>query len=248
MAEGTILRRLQQGLRARDWGMVAVELAIVVLGVFIGIEASNWNQGRRERAEERRYYAQLVDDLRQDRAMLREALVRVTRHDEAAEKTLAAIRTGMVPQSEPGRFAVRIHYAGFIYLPRTSRRTYDELLSTGNLGLLRDSKAKAAIADYYETFEDNRQWDGLLRSQQDRYWDLTAGVLSRPVLRAAIRGRVPAVSETEAQEILNRARARERLPDLLMGMAAHHERVRRDSEQLAVQNQKLIKLLEPLAR
>ena len=248
MAARTILNRLQQGLRARDWGTVAVELAIVVVGVFIGIEASNWNQGRRERAEERRYYAQLVDDLRQDQAMLRGALGRVARHDEAAEKTLTAIRTGVVPRSEPGQFAVRIHYAGFIYLPRATRRTYDELVSTGNLGLLRDAKAKAAIADYYETFEENRQWDGLLRSQQDRYWDLTAGVLPRPVLRAAIRGRIPALTEAEAQEILRRARARERLPDLLIGMAAYHERVRRDSELLADKNRALLEFLEPLAR
>lgn len=248
MAAQTILRRMHQGLRARDWGTVAVELGIVIVGVFIGIEASNWNEERRERAEERRYYAQLVGDLRVDQAMLRDALERVALHDDAAEKTLAAIRTGTVPHSERGQFAVRIHYAGFIYLPRATRRTYDELLSTGNLGLLRDAKAKAAIADYYETFEDNRQWDGLLRSQQDRYWDLTAGVLPRPILRDAIRARVPTVTETEAREIMNRARARERLPELLMGMAAHHERVRRDSERLAGQNQALIKLLEPMAR
>ena len=248
MAARTILRRLQEGLRARDWGTVAVEIAIVIVGVFVGIEASNWNQGRRERAEERRYYAQLVDDLRQDQAMLRDALKLTARFDEAAEQTLVAIRTGVVPRSEPGRFAVRIHYAGYIYLPRPARRTYDELVSTGNLGLLRDSKAKAAIANYYERFVESRQWDGLLRSQQDRYWDLTAGVLPRPVLRAAIRGRVPAVSDDEAQDILNRARVRERLPDLLMGMAAHHERVRRDSELLADKNHALIELLEPLSR
>ena len=248
MAARTILRRLQQGLRARDWGTVAVELAIVVVGVFIGIEASNWNQGRRERAEERRYYAQIVDDLRTDQATLQQAIELTAGFDEAAEKTLAALRAGVVPRSEPGRFAVRIHYAGYIYLPRPARRTYDELVSTGNLGLLRDSKAKAAIADYYERFVESRQWDGLLRSQQDRYWDLTAGVLPRPVLRAAIRDRVPAVSEAEAQDILNRARAKERLPDLLMGMAAHHERVRRDSELLADKNQALIELLEPLSR
>jgi hypothetical protein len=248
MAAPTILSRLQQGLRARDWGMVAVELAIVILGVFIGIEASNWNQARRDRAEERRYYAQIVDDLRQDQAELRGALRRVARHDEAAEKTLAAIRTGVVPRSEPGRFAVRIHYAGYIYLPRPARRTYDELVSTGNLGLIRDPKAKAAVADYYQSYEEVQQWDGLLRSQQDRYWDLTAGVLPRSVLRAAIRERVPAVTEAEAQEILRRARARERLPDLLMGMAAHHERVKRYSEHLAERNQALIKLLEPMSR
>ena len=124
MAERTILRRLQQGLRDRDWGMVAVELAIVIVGVFIGIEASNWNQARRERAEERRYYAQIVDDLRTDQAMLRDALQLVARHDEAAEKTLAAIRSGMVPRSErlrrsrPG-CSQRSRYRGPVASPKS---------------------------------------------------------------------------------------------------------------------------------
>lgn len=248
MAARSILGRLQHGLRRHDWAAVAIELAIVVLGVFIGIEASNWNQARRDRAEERRYYAQVIDDLRKDQATLQVAIERTARHDEAAEKTLAAISTGAVPRSEPAQFAIRIHYAGFLYLPRPARRTYDELVSTGNLGLLRDPKLKAAIADYYEAFEESRQWDGLLRSQQDRYWDLTAGVLPRPILRAAIRGHTPAVTEVEAQEILRRARARERLPDLLMGMAAHHERVRRDSEMLAEENRALVTLLERNSR
>jgi len=219
-----------------------------MLGVFVGIEASNWNQSRRERAEERRYYAQIVDDLRKDQATLREAIKRAARHDEAAERTLAALRAGAVPRSEPGKFAARIHYAGFIYLPRPARRTYDELVSTGNLGLLLDSKAKAAIGDYYEAFEESRQWDGLLRSQQDRYWDLTAGVLPRPVLRDVMRARLPAVTETEAEEILARALARKRMPELLVGMAAHQERVTRDSELLAAQNQALVALIEPSSR
>jgi hypothetical protein len=248
MAEQRLLRRLQGGFREHDWVAVAIDFAIVVLGVFIGVEASNWNQARRERAEERRYYAHIVDDLRKDRATLRVALERTAGHDDAAEKSLAAIRSGVVPRSEPGQFAVRIHYAGFLYLPRPARRTYDELISTGNLGLLRDRKVKAAIADYYASFDESRQWDDLLRSQQDRYWDTTAGILPRPVLRAAIRGRVPAVTKAEADEILRRARARERLPDLLMGMAAHHERVKRDSELLAAQSQALIEQLEPISR
>ena len=46
-----ILRRLSENLRVQNWTNVAIEIAIVVLGVFIGIQAANWNQQRLERRE-----------------------------------------------------------------------------------------------------------------------------------------------------------------------------------------------------
>lgn len=54
-----ILRRIASNLRAQNWTSVAIELAIVILGVFIGIQAANWNQERQERAETRELLAQL---------------------------------------------------------------------------------------------------------------------------------------------------------------------------------------------
>lgn len=44
-----ILRRIATHLRAQNWTTVAIELAIVIGGVFIGIQAANWNQQRQER-------------------------------------------------------------------------------------------------------------------------------------------------------------------------------------------------------
>ena len=45
--------------------------------------------------------------------------------------------------------ATAIHYAGWIDIPYASRGTYDELVSTGNLGLLRNAQLKSEIANYY---------------------------------------------------------------------------------------------------
>jgi len=233
--------------REQNWFAVAIDFVIVVVGVFFGIKAANWNDSRKERAEERRYYAQILDDLRVDQLTFQDTLQRAARYDAAAENTLQAIRSGIPSASTPGRFAVDIHHAGWLYLPRPSRRTYDELISTGNLGLLQDNAAKTAIADYYSSFDDLRQWDQLLRAQQDRYWEATAGVLSRPLLRDAMRWREPDVSAAEAAKILTALRAQEGVDNMLVSMAAHQERVRRDSEQLADKGQHLIAKLKPLA-
>lgn len=239
-------RRWVVQARDQNWFAVAVDFMIVVVGVFLGIQAANWNESRKERVEERRYYAQILDDLQKDQETLKDALQRAADFDAAAEDTLRAMRTGLSPNS-PGRFAAQVHYAGFLYIPRASRRTYDELISTGNLRLLRDQTAKAAIAEYYADFDDMRQWDELLRRQQGRYWEVTAGVLPRTTLKDAIRMREPDVNAQEASQILGRLRGRAGADDLLVIMAAHQERVRRDSEDIADSGRQLIAKLKPLA-
>jgi hypothetical protein len=241
-----ILRRISDHLSKQHWTVVVLDFVIVVVGVFLGIQAANWNESRRERVEERRYYAQILDDLRVDQKSLLRAQQRADSFDAAAEETLRAMRTGPPQNVTPGRFAVQIYYAGFLYIPRPSRRTYDELISAGNLGLLRNEAAKAAIADYYESFDTLRQWDELLRMQQGHYWDVTSGVLPRSVLKAAIRDREPTLTAAEASQILSALRARDGADDLLVGMAAHQERVRRDSEDLEEKGRDLIAKLEPL--
>ena len=240
-------RRWSGKAREQNWFAVAIDFLILVAGVFLGIQAANWNDSRKDRIEERRYYAQILDDLRTDQLTLKDALRRAARYDVAAENTLRAIRSGIPPNSTPGQFAVDIHHAGWLYIPRPSRRTYDELISTGNLGLLQSEAAKTAIANYYASFDDLRQWDELLRSQQDRYWEATSGVLPRPVLRDAMRWREPSLSAAVAAKILTALRERDGADDMLVSMAAHQERVRRDSEVLADMGRDLIAQLKPLA-
>lgn len=49
-----IYKRFAANLRAQNWFAIGIELAIVVIGVFLGTQVSNWNQARLEkRATER---------------------------------------------------------------------------------------------------------------------------------------------------------------------------------------------------
>ena len=242
-----VLQRLTESLRRQDWAGVVIEFAIVVLGVFVGIQASNWNQQRHDRAEERRFYRQLIGDLRVDLGTLKFAALRSRQFDASAERVLVAAKEGLQPNYSRGRFASDVTYGGYIYLPTPATRTIDELTSTGSIGLLRNERAKAAISRYYRDFEDRRQWEALLREQQALYWQATAGVLPRKAVQASVRFREPSISEAEAQAILKRVRDRPMISDLLHSMAEYQERVRRDSERLDQSARALIRILQPLA-
>lgn len=46
-----IFKRAVAKLRAQDWTAIGIELAIVIVGVFIGIQVSNWNAERLDRRQ-----------------------------------------------------------------------------------------------------------------------------------------------------------------------------------------------------
>lgn len=54
-----ILRRIAEHLKTQNWTAVGLDLAIVIVGVFIGTQVSNWNQSRIERRETERMLGEL---------------------------------------------------------------------------------------------------------------------------------------------------------------------------------------------
>ena len=59
-----ILRRLTANVKAQNWTAIAIEFVIVVIGVFIGTQVSNWNQARVERQNTIRLLDQFKGEIR----------------------------------------------------------------------------------------------------------------------------------------------------------------------------------------
>ena len=55
-----ILRRVVHRLKQQEWTAIAIELVLVVLGVFIGIQVSNWNETRKEHSLEAVYLERIA--------------------------------------------------------------------------------------------------------------------------------------------------------------------------------------------
>ncbi len=58
-----ILRRMANGIRQQDWFTVVLEVLIVVVGIFIGLQVDDWNEARKEQALARDYLARLIFDV-----------------------------------------------------------------------------------------------------------------------------------------------------------------------------------------
>lgn len=60
------LRRVVEHIKHQHWTAIVIDLAIVVLGVFIGMQASNWNQERSNDQQSAIFTARLKADLREE--------------------------------------------------------------------------------------------------------------------------------------------------------------------------------------
>ncbi|MGA9334705.1 MAG: hypothetical protein WBV39_10555, partial [Rudaea sp.] len=66
-----ILRRIASHLKQQHWTGVLIELVIVILGVFIGLQVDNWNQARSDVRLGHDYVRRLTRDLTENLAGVR---------------------------------------------------------------------------------------------------------------------------------------------------------------------------------
>ena len=150
-----ILQRLATSIRKQDWFTVLIETLIVVFGVYLGIQLGNWNQARQVRAEQRQVDVRLHDDFQ----LLDEALTGGLEYQEkiilSLEVLRTAIRRGEALDSEDEAIKHALVYGrAYASIARKSA-TYDELLSSGKLSLIRDDALRTALATYNESIDNS---------------------------------------------------------------------------------------------
>ncbi len=241
-----ILRRVIAHVRNQEWAAIAIDFVIVVLGVFIGIQVSNWNENRALRERERTHLEQLLIDLESDRTTGERGVAATNRIDATADAVLAVLegapQGATISDVDLMRFLLE---AGYAYLPQGNPTTYNEMISTGALGLLGSVELKRALGGYYRSAAVGRQWDAILREEQYAYLAAIRGLLTREQFRwarANVGDRPGLTSPPPAFDravFLERARSRPAIVDSLRSMGAVQERLRSDSRYMTEQAEAL---------
>ncbi len=58
-----ILKRIAEAIRRQDWFTVSLEVLIVMIGIFLGLQVNAWNQSRIDRADEAVFLQALYQDV-----------------------------------------------------------------------------------------------------------------------------------------------------------------------------------------
>jgi hypothetical protein len=137
---------------------VLVDLLIVVLGIFIGLQANLWVQSRQDKAIERRYLERLLADSDASAEVLRQAIAL----NDTRAATLQALSTGLAKGSPlPGHAAITDVLCRWFVQPAVEirRGTYSELVSSGRLSLIQDEDLRSRLALQEAAHEEAQRLD-----------------------------------------------------------------------------------------
>lgn len=142
-----ILRRIREHAGHHNWFAVGIDLLIVVLGVFIGTQVSNWNTDRLAHEAGQTYRARIVADISDNE---RDMQVRRAYFAQVKRFALAMLDDldGGARMSDED-FLIAAFQATQIYPRPMVRTSYDEVLSVGAVNTLGSPALRQKLANYY---------------------------------------------------------------------------------------------------
>lgn len=150
-----VIRRIREHVAAHNWFAVAIDLAIVVLGVFIATQVNNWNESRIEAEQSRSYRARLISELDFNARQYRQQIDYYQQVREHGLAALAALEGRTDPS--PRDFLIHAYQASQIDSTPAKTYIYNEMVSAGLVDRLGDEALQELASDYYLSIESNNR-------------------------------------------------------------------------------------------
>jgi hypothetical protein len=141
-----VVRRIREHVASHNWFAVFVDLIIVIIGVVIGLQVSNWNAARLERREVSAYQTQIIYDLIANEQELAE---RFHYYRQVRAHALAAMEAIEGPGPLGEAFLVDSYQATQVSPIRMERSAYDEMIASGMAKSFGDPAVRRRLSSYY---------------------------------------------------------------------------------------------------
>jgi hypothetical protein len=124
------------------------EIVLVVIGILIALQINTWNQAYEDRQLEKAYYCKLLEDVTQDEALLKKLNEEDQERIKWVNQSIHLLQQEKVNRTEVAN-AMRnsINLIRFNFKPSLS--AFDDLKSSGKLGIFRDLELKKKLLNYY---------------------------------------------------------------------------------------------------
>ncbi len=173
-----ILRRLAQSLTEQNWTAICVEFVLLVLGVFLGIQAANWNETRRDHDRERAYLGRIAAELDEGVAAIRRSIELTQERMELDQLLIDSVANPDLVRADPGHFIYAVTRGGYTFSPNVHGYTFDEIKSNGDLGIFKEPHLSLDLMAFYADLQQRAQWSFLRSQSQFEYIRRSAGVLN----------------------------------------------------------------------
>ena len=178
-----ILRRITEQVRTQNWSAVGAELVIVVVGVFLGLQAQDWSTARAERSAEHAAIGRLIIEYQQNLEILKADKEKSQEALAATEGLLSMIALRSYPEAMDVDLARTIlsctKNAKFV----PALGTTNSLIASGDLGLIADPEIQRALTQWPTLAQVLIEWQEIERSHSEELiLDETFKYISWPTL------------------------------------------------------------------
>lgn len=169
-------RKLALRLREHDWMAAVIELLVVVVGILIALQVSNWNQDRVDHVRADGYYRSLHADLVADQNNIDNTLVFWRMVSSYGSAAIANGETGQRVGGSAWKTVLAWYQASQLMPFELQSTTYTEMRDSGGLVLIEQEGLRKQLAGYYQLSGTG----------------ITANILRHdPLYRIQIRGLTP---------------------------------------------------------
>lgn len=140
-----LLRRVIKHVKNLEWTAIWIDLVVVVVGVFIGIQAQQWNTERGERRLERVYLERILSDINLSIETNELNITRLEGISNGQALVVESLRRCEIPENKKDAFADGVSDIAKVGPSVFVLSTMDEMLSAGNFSLLRNPEIRDAM-------------------------------------------------------------------------------------------------------
>lgn len=135
-------------VRSENWFAVVLDLVVVVVGLFLGLQIDTWWEGQKEARLEVAYLLDIREDFELNKTQLHETIAEL---ESIARDMIVLQQQSALP--EPGLSVTELNqkFRSIQKMPTfiPVSRAYTNLTGSGDLKLIRNRQLKNALADYY---------------------------------------------------------------------------------------------------
>jgi len=171
-----ILRRFTQHIKEQNWFAVGLDVLVVIVGIFLGLQVTNWQEQINEDDDANEYLNRLHDNLQVDLKNIKHREIFWTQVVNYSATALEYLESPDLRPKAPWPYLLAVFQSSQIAPLEITDITYRELQQAGQLALIRNKQLRQDLAEYY-SFNNGAAAETLLKVN--------------PPYRNYIRGKVP---------------------------------------------------------
>ncbi len=140
-----IIRRLAGALREQNWFTVVLEVMIVVVGIFIGLQVDGWNDGRKKQQNIEVQLLRIVDDAAVMVAETDRLIVDFDNRIARAQIALEVLDGTPLTEANTPAFELALEESFQLNEVEVDLPSLDILMNTGDIDQVADANARNAL-------------------------------------------------------------------------------------------------------